>query len=166
MGTDGGRSPKHAISLLLVLVGVWLLWSGHYTGRLIGLGVVSCALVVWLSWRMRIIDDEGQPLSIALRLPLYLVWLAVEVVKANIDVAKRVLHPSMPISPTIARLPAPQRTELGKVNYANSITLTPGTVSIELDEESILVHGLSRDGIKDLQGGAMAAAVCKLEGSA
>ena len=64
MGTDGGRSPKHAISLLLVLVGVWLLWSGHYTGRLIGLGVVSCALVVWLSWRMRIIDDEGQPLSL------------------------------------------------------------------------------------------------------
>ncbi len=165
MGTDD-RSPKHAVSLLLVLVGVWLVWSGHFEARLLGLGAFSCGLVVWISWRMRIVDDEGQPLSLILRLPGYLVWLTVEVIKANVDVAKRVLSPSMPISPTVARLPAPQRTDLGMVIYANSITLTPGTVSIELDDESILVHGLSRDGVADLQSGVMAKRVCTLEGGA
>ena len=113
---------------------------------------------------LRIVDDEGQPLSMIGRLPLYLVWLAVEVLKANLDVVKRVLNPSLPISPCIARLQAPQRTALGKVIYADSITLTPGTVSIELDEETILVHAISEDGIADLRGGGMAAAVCKLEG--
>lgn len=164
MGTDEG-SRLHAVSLLLVLAGVWVLWSGHYdSARLMGLGAISCGLVVWIAWRMRIVDDEGQPLSIATRLPLFLVWLTVEVIKANLDVAKRVLNPKLPISPALARLPAPQRTDLGKVIYANSITLTPGTVSIELDEESILVHALSTDGIADLSGGNMAQTVCKLEG--
>jgi multicomponent Na+:H+ antiporter subunit E len=165
MGTDE-RSPKHALSLLLVLVGVWLVWSGHFEARLLGLGALSCGLVVWISWRMRIVDDEGQPMKLALRLPGYLLWLTVEVIKANIDVAKRVLSPSLPISPTLARLPAPQRTDLGKVIYADSITLTPGTVSIELDAHAILVHALSRDGIADLRGGVMAQRVCKLEGGA
>ncbi|MFT5683940.1 MAG: multicomponent Na+:H+ antiporter subunit E [Myxococcota bacterium] len=165
MGTDD-RSPKHAVSLLLVLAGVWLVWSGHFDGRLLGLGALSCGLVVWISWRMGIVDDEGQPMSLILRLPSYLLWLTIEVIKANIDVAKRVLDPRMPISPTLARLPAPQHTNLGKVTYANSITLTPGTVSIELDEHTILVHGLSREGVVDLQGGVMAARVCKLEGGA
>ena len=162
MGTDG-RSTLHAISLLIVLAVVWGLWSWH-GGRLLVLGGLSCALVVYLAWRMRIVDDEGQPLSLIARLPLYLLWLSVEVVKANIDVAKRVLSPSMPISPTLARVRAPQRTDLGKVIYANSITLTPGTVSIELDADSILVHAISRDGIQDLRGGNMADTVCRLEG--
>ena len=163
---DGSQSPKHAISLMLVLSGVWLLWSGHYTARLIGLGAASCGLVLYLSWRMRIVDDEGQPLSWGLGLIRYLPWLVVEVIKANIEVAKRVLSPTMPISPTLTRLPAPQRSDLGKVIYANSITLTPGTVSIELDEHTILVHGLSRDGVEDLKEGSMARAVCRLEGEA
>ena len=167
MDTDGERSPKHAISLLLVLVGVWLLWSGHYDNMLLlGLGAFSCVLVVWLAWRMRIVDDEGQPLSLIFRMPLYLVWLVLEVIKANLDVSKRVLNPALPISPCVARIPAPQRTELGKVIYADSITLTPGTVSIELDEDSILVHAISAAGIADLRGGGMADAVCKLEGKA
>ncbi len=165
MGTDE-RSPKHAVSLLLVLIGVWLVWSGHFEARLLGLGALSCGLVVWISWRMQIVDDEGQPLSLTTRLPGYIVWLTLEVIKANIDVARRVLSPKMPISPTLARLPVPQRTNLCKVIYADSITLTPGTVSIELDEESVLVHGLSRDGVADLKTGVMAKRVCKLEGSA
>ena len=163
---DGEQSLKHAISLLVVLTGVWLLWSGHYTGRLLGLGALSCGLVLYLSWRMSIVDEEGQPLGLGLRPIRYIPWLVWEVIKANIDVAKRVLSPSLPIAPTLARLPVTQKTSLGAVVYANSITLTPGTVSIEVDSDSILVHGLSRDGVTDLQDGRMAREVVRLEGKA
>lgn len=167
MGQEVERSPRHTISLVIVLAVVWLMWSGHYTAFVLILGALSCGLVVFLSARMRIIDNEGQPLSWGLVQPvLYFPWLAIEVVKANLDVAYRVLHPSLPVSPVLARVPAPQRTDLGRVVYADSITLTPGTVSIELGEGDILVHALSEDGIADLLEGEMARRVCQLEGEA
>ncbi len=159
-------SPKNIIGLMVVLMGVWLLWSGHYTPLLLTLGAVSCALVVFISYRMHIIDDEGQPTSLGLfRSLAYLAWLAVEVVKANIDVAKRVLSWDIDaaISPCRAWIEAPQRTPLGQVIYANSITLTPGTVSIELGEGKILVHALSAAGLADLQTGKMAEKASDLE---
>ncbi|MEL6347185.1 MAG: Na+/H+ antiporter subunit E [Myxococcota bacterium] len=165
MAKNAERSTTHTVGLLIVLTVVWLLWSGHYTVFVLSLGALSVGLVVFLSDRMGIVDDEGQPLSWGpVRPIIYLPWLVVEVIKANLDVARRVLSPSMPISPTVTRIPAPQRTALGRVIYANSITLTPGTVSIELDDNSILVHALSADGVADLRSGVMAAKVCALEG--
>src|SRR3546814_10939326 len=68
----------------------------------------------------------------------------------NIDVAKRVLSRGPDISPTVARLKITQRTDLARVIYANSITLTPGPVSVDVGHDAILVHALSREGIEGL----------------
>ena len=105
-----------------------------------------------------------QPLSWGVRPLLYLPWLAVEVVKANIDVALRVLG-LRPVEPAYEWLPVEQETDLGRVLYADSITLTPGTVAIELEAKQVLVHALSRDGLTDLRGGEMSRRVKALEGS-
>ena len=107
------------------------------------LGVFSCAVVVLIAMRMDVIDHEAVPLHITFRSLLYWPWLLLEIVKANIDVTKRVLGLA-PISPTMIRLQATQKTDLGLVIFANSITLTPGTISIDVEENGeILVHAIS-----------------------
>ena len=151
--------------LFVLLFGTWLLLSGHYTPMLIGFGVFSCALVLGLSHRMGIVDDEGFPLGLTPRILRYLPWLAVEVVKSNLDLARRVLHPRLPISPEIVELTAGQRTDLGRVTYANSITLTPSTVTIEAESDgSFLVHAVSAESADDLRGGEMDRQIRRMEG--
>ncbi|CAN0550260.1 unnamed protein product, partial [Laminaria digitata] len=101
---------------------------------------------------------------ITVKVLLYWPWLVWEIVKANIDVTKRVLGMA-PISPTVVRIKATQKTDLGIVIFANSITLTPGTISLDVDEDGyILVHALSRDGTEGLEGGEMDRRVTDLEG--
>ena len=155
----------HAISLGVVLAVVWLLLSGHYADPLIlSLGLASCAVVVAITRRMDLVDHEGHPIHLTRRAVGYWAWLAWEVVKANIDVAKRVLAPGLPISPTLVRLSASQKSDLGLVIYANSITLTPGTVSVDVEPGEILVHALSSAAASDLEGGEMDRRVSLVEG--
>ncbi|MDH3228333.1 MAG: Na+/H+ antiporter subunit E, partial [Alphaproteobacteria bacterium] len=87
------------------------------------------------------------------------------IVKANIDVAKRVWSPSLPISPTLFLLPTSQPGALGQVIYANSITLTPGTVSVSLEDGKILVHAIAKEVGDDLATGEMDRRVTRLEAS-
>ncbi len=145
----------HSISLGLVLFGVWLLLSGIFEPLLLGLGVLSCVIVVLIAHRMDVIDREGVPIHLGWRILSYWVWLAVEIVKANLDVARRILDPKLPIHPLLVRVKASQASELGQVIYANSITLTPGTVSMQLEGGEILVHALAREMAEDLEGGEM-----------
>jgi len=154
-----------AIVMGLLLFGVWLLWSGHYTPILLSLGVCSCLLTLVLSIRMNIVDDEGQPIHIFTRLPGYGLWLLKEIVLSNIDVSKRILHPSLPISPRIFVMKVGQQTELGQVIYANSITLTPGTITIRLGDNHVLVHALAGKAEEELRVGIMDRKVSKLEKS-
>lgn len=155
-----------AISLGAVLFGLWLLLSGHYTPLLLGFGVASCALVVLISARMDVVDREGHPIHLGPRALTYWPWLFVEIVKANIDVAKRIVDPKLPISPTMLRVKASQKTEVGRVIYANSITLTPGTVSVELEGDMIEVHALTVEGAEALREGEMDRRVTAMEGLA
>ena len=149
------RKFVHALYLGGVLFVIWLLLSGHYTPFTLTLGVASCVVVVAITHRMEVIDKEGHPVHLTWRALIYWPWLLIEIVKANIDVAKRILIPSAGISPTILRVKTSQTSDLGKVIYANSITLTPGTISIEIANEEILVHALSKDGADDLLTGEM-----------
>ena len=154
------------ILMLLIMFGVWLLWSGHYSFDhmlVLGLGVVSCVFVVYMANRMDIVDEEGHPIHLLFQLLLYIPWLLWAIVKANIDVAKRVLNPSLPISPCMVRIKATQKTDLTRVIFANSITLTPGTVSGELVGDDILVHALTREAAEDVQSGDMDRRVTSLE---
>ena len=153
-----------AISLGLFLLIVWLLLSGHYEPLLIGLGVVSCIAIVLIANRMDVVDREGHPVQLGLRAPLFWLWLGWEVVKANIHVARRVLGLGPPIDPSVITVKTSQKTELGKVIYANSITLTPGTISLRVTNEAIEVHALTRETAADLMDGGMDRRVTQMEG--
>ena len=153
----------HALSLGLVLFATWLLLSGFFEPLLLAFGVFSCVLVLWIAHRMDVVDHEGHPIHLGWRVIAYWFWLFGEIGKANIDVARRILDPDLPIHPTLIRLKTTQGSELGQVIYANSITLTPGTVSIRVSGDSILVHAIAQEPAADLQGGAMDRRVSALE---
>jgi len=151
------------LALGLVLFVTWLLLSGHDEVLLLALGVVSCAVTAWIARRMDVVDREGQPIHLGWRTLVYLPWLIVEIIKANLDVARRILDPRMPISPTVITLDASQKSELGQVIYANSITLTPGTVSLRLHDNQIDVHAIAEEAAEGLETGDMDRRVSVLE---
>ncbi|MEQ8330736.1 MAG: Na+/H+ antiporter subunit E [Longimicrobiales bacterium] len=132
-----------AIGLGAILYAFWLALSGHYTPLLLTLGVASCALVVYLALRMRIVDEEGAPFHLVGRVLLYLVWLGKEIVVANFHVAGIILKPGLPISPVMVTFRASQQTDLGRVLYANSITLTPGTITTRVRGHDLDIHSLT-----------------------
>ena len=154
------------IFMSIVAFGTWLLWSGHYTldhTLVLAMGILSCAFVVYLAGRLSIVDEEGHPIHLAWGLVLYIPWLLWAIFKSNIDVAKRILNPRLPIAPRIVRVNGTQKTDLCRVIFANSITLTPGTVSLDLDEEDIVVHALTEEAADDVQSGDMDSRVTALE---
>lgn len=115
---------------------------------------------------MGVDDEEGSPLALGLRsLPSYLPYLAKEIVVSNIDVAKMILSKDMNLKRNMIEVSADQKTSLGKVVLANSITLTPGTVSVKLEDDRILVHALSFEGAEEDLSGDMSRRVCELEGT-
>lgn len=154
---------KHTVSLFLILAVVWLLNSGLYTPLLLTLGLVSIFFVIWLSVRMGIIDDESQPLHLSRKLPAYYLWLIKKIIHSNIDVVVLVWRGNGAISPCIATIPLEQTSEIGKVIYANSITLTPGTVAMNMEDNSVLIHSLTIRSMEELQQGEMAREVNRLE---
>jgi multicomponent Na+:H+ antiporter subunit E len=156
----------HALSLGAVLGLLWLLLSGIFEAWLLALGLGSIILVVVFANRMDVIDREGHPIHISWRALLYWPWLAREIVKANWDVARVILSPKMPITPKVLCINATQVTELGHVFYANSITLTPGTVTLRLKNGAIDVHSLTRTAEEGLLSGEMDRRVHAVEGAA
>ena len=156
---------SRALLLTASLFGLWLVLSGMFSGLLLGLGVASSVWVMRIATRMDVADHEGYPMHLNVwRLLGYGRWLVVEVVKSNIDVVRHVWSRRLTISPVIVRVASSQRSKLGQVIFANSITLTPGTVSINLWRNEIRVHALTRDAAKTLRDGEMDARVSRLEG--
>lgn len=147
---QGALSPLHFIGLLAVLLISWILWSGIYKPLLLWLGLFSSLLAMWLAHRMGFYRLKI-PLRSLLRLPAFWWWLLREVIKSSLDVARIVLSPSLPISPTMVELRTTEPTEVGKVILGNSITLSPGTVTIDLHEDRLLVHCLTRESAQTLQ---------------
>ena len=156
----------HAVSLSLALFGLWLLLSGHYEPLTIGLGAASCIFVALIAYRMDVADREGHPVHLTWRTLNYWPWLLWEIVKANIDVARVILDPKLPISPRVIKVTASQADDLGRVIYANSITLTPGTVSIDVRGSMIEVHALTGALAEGLQSGQMDRRVAGMAGGA
>lgn len=154
---------RHIINLILILAGFWLFLSGYFIPLLLGLGAASVFFVVTIVLRMDSTDNEIQPLHLTWRLLSYWAWLAVEIVKTNIDVVRCIWSPASVISPTQIRITATQRTAVGKVTYANSITLTPGTIAMSLEGDQIEVHALTRDFAVSLRDGEMDRRVRQLE---
>ena len=151
--------------LFIVLMAGWLLMSGHYNGLLISLGVISVAFCVWLSHAINATDEEGLPTHLFARLPSYLFWLFGEIIKSNYATAKFILNGRC--DPEIFNVTATQNTAAGIATYANSITLTPGTVTIDIKEdvakEQFLVHALHSDFGEDVRSNDMDRRVTALE---
>lgn len=144
---------------------LWLLLSGHYTPLIVGLGAVSCVAVAVLTWRLGALEANGRSFSFLLRTLLYLPWLVREITMSNIEVAKLVLDPKLPIRPQVIRVDASQHSPLGLAAFANSITLTPGTLSMDADVAGeILVHAIGDATAQGLQTGEMNRRVSALEG--
>ena len=145
-----------SFSFAVILFLFWILLSGHLEPLLLGLGMASVALTVFLSRRMNVIDHESYPLHLSSKFPGFFVYIFREIVKANIDVVTRILSwRKAPISPQMIEIPQSQETDLGAVIYANSITLTPGTVTIKLSKDNLTVHALSKEAASELATGAM-----------
>lgn len=140
-----------------------MLNSDYNTPLILFLGVVSVAFVIFIAHRMDVVDHESQPVHLTAKLPGYYVWLAKEIVLANISVVKHVWLGNQTISPTLTTLKASQKTDMGKVIYAASITLTPGTVAVDLVGDQIIVHALLRENIQALAAGEMDRRVRLLE---
>jgi len=144
----------------------WLLLSGHYAPFLVAMGCVTAAAMVWLAHRMDVMDHEGHPMHLGPGLLWYWPWLAKEIVKAGWAVSRVILDPRLPIEPTLVRFRPSQKTAVGLTVHANSITLTPGTISIEVAPGEFLVHALTREGAEGLTtGGDMDVRVARFERS-
>lgn len=152
------------ISLGILLVIFWLLNSGHYTPMIMSLGAASIALVIVIARRMNVVDEESQPLHLTTGIPAYYAWLLKELIISNIDVVARIWRGTDSINPVVATIRINQNSDMGRVIYANSITLTPGTVTTDVRRDSITVHALNSSSIDTLNTGEMAARVKRLEG--
>ncbi len=147
------------------LFAYWLLLSGHYTPWLIGAGAVGAAGIVAFTRRMGCADEEAFPLRLVPAGLTYWPWLALESVKSGLDVTKLIVSPALPISPKLIRVKTTQDTAVGLTTYANSITLTPGTISVEVSErnKAIWVHAISADSAAGLDDGEMDSRVTRFE---
>ncbi len=136
---------KHSISLALFLAALWWVLSGFTKPLLLGLGVVSVLFTVLLARRMRVIDAESHPLHLTWGLIRYWVFLIKEIVLSNAQVVRLILSPSAKIAPHFVKVQTKQETDLGRTILANSITLTPGTVTVSIDAQDLLVHALTKE---------------------
>lgn len=157
----------HAAGVFLALFAFWLLLSGMFTPFLLAAGAGGALAVLAFARRMDVIDREGHPLHLGWRaLFSYWPWLIREIARSSWDVSRRILHPRLPISPTLVRFKPTQTTPLGLVIHANSITLTPGTISVEVAPGEFLVHALTAEGAAALAGSEMDRRVAALEEAA
>lgn len=154
----------HALSLGLVLALLWWLLSGYFVPLLLSLGVLSVILTVLISRRMDVIDHEGQPLHLSWKIGFYWLWLLKEIFMSAVAVSKVVLKAKMPIHPAMLHIKPTQRSEMGAVIYANSITLTPGTVTVAMENGEMVIHALTTEAADGLLTGDMDRRVTAIEG--
>lgn len=142
--------------LFFLLYLFWLLLSGIPDPFLVGAGAGSALAVTFMARHLNVAGTRVHPNHIIhWRFFSYWPWLIKEVVFSALDVSKRILNPRLPISPTLVEFVPSQKTELGLVIHANSITLTPGTISIEVSPKRFLIHALTQEAAAGLSGSEM-----------
>ncbi len=149
----------------LLFAATWMLWSGMMKPLLLGLGLVSVLLVLWLALRIGFFDPSMHALHLLRRLPRFWLWLIPEIVKANLAVTRIVLSPSLPVSPCITTVHASGLSRVSQAVLANTITLTPGTLTLDIDEGRIEVHCLTREAAKALEAPALIERAGQLDGN-
>ncbi|HDH05667.1 MAG TPA: hypothetical protein ENH01_08140 [Nitrospirae bacterium] len=149
----------------IIMFVFWMLLSGEFSFILILSGIISSLLVSYWSHDLLIGNADIKPEAArVVRFIKYLPWLLWQIVLSNIDLVYLTLHPELPIDPRMISFKNEYKTDMGKVTLANSITLTPGTVTIEVNNEEFIVHAISEESAKSLISGEMQARVMKIEG--
>lgn len=151
------------IVLWLTMFGLWLLLSGHYQPMTLSAGVLSSLLVTYIAWRMDKEDHYAFPLIFTPRLPVYWVWLIKEIIKSNVKVVRIILSPSLPISPIMVPFQACMKSDLARMIYANSITLTPGTITTGTEGDILRIHALTWQDVDGREEDEMGRHICGLE---
>lgn len=156
-GASGARTDLIARMVLMavLLAAAWVLWSGFFTPLLLSLGLFSCGLVVLLAYRMHLFDTDVFALRLSLRLFRYWAWLAGEIIRSSLQVSRLVLSPRLPISPTVVDFSTTCTHPVDQAILGNSITLTPGTLTLTIRGDNILVHSLTMQGAEDILTGEM-----------
>lgn len=146
---------KRSFSFAALLAGLWWLLSGQTAPLLLAFGVVSVLVTVWLARRMEIVDHESHPVHLSAGLTRYWLHLIRAIVTSNVEVIRAILSPRLAIQPHFLTVRTRQTTDLGKVILANSLTLTPGTVTVDLQGDELLVHALTRSGGQAVEDGEL-----------
>ncbi|GAB3283814.1 Na+/H+ antiporter subunit E [Parahaliea aestuarii] len=154
---------RYTLGMAGALALFWLMNSGHYSPLLLTLGAASVVLVTWIARRMDVVDRESMPLHLLSRVPRYFLWLSGQIIASNLDLVRQTWSRNPDYEPQVARLPLPQQSDICRVVYANSINLTPGTLTVEISADHLLVHSLSARGMASLEGGEMSRRVSELE---
>lgn len=147
----GAATPANLALLLVVLVLSWLLWSGIYKPVVLGLGAFSCVLTLFLARRMGFFAQSSELMGMIQRLPGYWLLLLKDIIESSWKLTKIVLAPKLNIQPTIIELDGSTLGDMGQTILGNSITLSPGTITLDIDEGHLLVHCISRQDAIALQ---------------
>jgi len=143
------------IYTFLIMFGFWIMLSGKFDLFHLTLGVLSSALVSFLSADLFIYNQKYKGrFATGIRFMLYIPWLLYQIVLSTWHVAFLALHPKMKeqIDPTIVTFKTILKTDIGKVALANSITLTPGTITVRIEDQVFYVHAISRKAAAGLPG--------------
>ena len=155
--------PARYVLLSLTLFGLWLLLSGHFEPLILVFGALSSLVVIYLAWRMDREDEYAFPLLFNWRLLGYWAWLVKEILKSNVNVARIILSPSLPISPIMVPFRACMKCDLARMIYANSITLTPGTITTGTEGDTLRIHALTWHDVDGREEDEMGQQICGLE---
>jgi len=144
------KSFKARIVLLIMALLIWFLLTYPFSMQeLIAGGTASLVILFIPLPGIDILGDlRWTPRAFIYGIGYFFFFLW-ELLKANLDVAFRVLHPSLPIEPGVVKVKTRLKTRLGRLLLANSITLTPGTITMEIDGEDIYVHWIKVQGVHD-----------------
>lgn len=148
---------RYVITFIILLL-CWIIWSGHFDAWHLTLGVISCIIVTYLSSDLLFKRERFQKrdLKETVRFIKYIPWLIYQIILANIHVAKLALSPKMPIQPSLITFPTKLKKDISLLTFANSITLTPGTITADIKPGGYyVVHAIDRTVADDLLSGAM-----------
>ena len=155
---------RSRLLLTVLLVVAWVLWSGMFKPLLLVLGFFSCVLALYVVTRMGHFETQIFTPSYNLRILGYWLWLLREVVKSSIEVAQVVLSRELRVNPLVIELNVDAFDQNDQALIGNSITLTPGTLTIDIDDGRLLAHALTSDGAASLRDGEIEKRVAALRG--
>ncbi|MDI6889579.1 MAG: Na+/H+ antiporter subunit E [Thermodesulfovibrionales bacterium] len=147
---------RYIITFLLLFLN-WVIWSGMLDAFHLSLGVISCILVTYMTHDILFKREKFSSKHIVevIRFIKYIPWLLYQIFLSNIHVASLVLNPKMPIKPELIRFKTKLKKDISLTTFANSITLTPGTITADIIEGEFYVHALSKKVADDLLAGEM-----------